>query len=43
MEGQLYPKVAKERQRVEFYLFRDGEAEPYFEEPLRWCIDVLPP
>lgn len=37
------PPVAKERQRVEFYLFRDGEAEPCFEEPLCLYIDVFPP
>ncbi|HIE17772.1 MAG TPA: DUF1616 domain-containing protein [Dehalococcoidia bacterium] len=37
------PQVAREGQRVEFYLFRDGEDRPYFEEPLRLYIDVLSP
>jgi len=32
-----------DRQKVEFWLYRDSEAEPYLQDPLRLYIDVRPP
>ena len=37
------PKVAGEKQKVEFYLYKDVEIEPYYKEPLRLYIDVTLP
>jgi len=33
------PKTAGEKQKVEFFLYKSGEAEPYL-EPLRLWVDV---
>lgn len=35
----IAPEVAGENQRVEFFLYRDGETEPFL-EPLRLSVDV---
>jgi len=32
-----------DKQKVEFWLYRDNEAEPYLQDPLRLYIDVRPP
>lgn len=37
------PKSIGERQKVEFYLYKNGEGEPYLKEPLRLYLDVTPP
>jgi uncharacterized membrane protein len=37
------PQFAGERQRVDFYLYKNGEDEPYLKEPLRLYIDVISP
>ncbi len=37
------PQFAGERQRVDFYLYKNGEDEPYLKEPLRLYINVIPP
>jgi len=37
------PQYAGERQRFEFYLYRNGYDAPYLKEPLRLYIDVLSP
>jgi len=37
------PQLAGERQRVDFYLYRNDEAEPYSKEPLRLYISVVIP
>ena len=37
------PQLAGERQRVDFYLYKNGEDEPYLKEPLRLYIDVISP
>ena len=37
------PQLAGERQRVDFYLYKNGEAEPYLEDPLRLYIDIVTP
>jgi uncharacterized membrane protein len=37
------PQFAGERQRVDFYLYQNGEDEPYLKEPLRLFIDVVSP
>ena len=34
------PQVAGEKRKVEFHLYKNGEDEPYFEDPLRLYIDV---
>ncbi len=39
----LTPKVAGEKQRVEFYLYKNDESKPYLKDPLRLHIDVIPP
>ena len=37
------PQFAGERQRIDFYLYKNGEDEPYLKEPLRLYIDVIAP
>ena len=37
------PQMCGEQQRVEFWLYKNGEARPYYEEPLYFYIDVFPP
>ena len=37
------PQFAGERQKVDFYLYKNGEGEPYLKEPLRLYIDVISP
>jgi len=34
------PEVAGEKRKVEFHLYKNGEDEPYFEDPLYLYIDV---
>lgn len=34
------PQVAGEKRKIEFQLYKDGEDEPYFEDPLHLYIDV---
>lgn len=34
------PQVAGEKRKVEFHLYKNGEDEPYFENPLHLYIDV---
>ena len=36
----LVPQFAGEEQKVEFWLYKNGELEPYFTEPLRLYFDV---
>ena len=36
------PQVPGEKQRVDFYLYKNGEDRPYFEDPLHLYIDVIP-
>ena len=42
-EVSFTPQLAGERQRVDFYLYKNGKAEPYLKEPLRLYIDVISP
>jgi len=42
-EISLTPQFSGERQRVDFYLYKNGEDEPYLKEPLRLYIDVISP
>jgi uncharacterized membrane protein len=37
------PQSAGEVQRVDFYLYKNGEEEPYLKEPLRLFINVVSP
>jgi uncharacterized membrane protein len=37
------PQIAGGGQRVDFYLYKNGESEPYLKEPLRLFIDVVSP
>jgi uncharacterized membrane protein len=37
------PQTVAERQSVDFYLYKNGEYEPYLQEPLRLYIDVISP
>ncbi|MBM4446082.1 MAG: DUF1616 domain-containing protein [Chloroflexi bacterium] len=37
------PQIVGERQRVDFYLYKNGENEPCLKEPLRLYIDVISP
>jgi len=37
------PKLAGERQRVDFYIYKNGEEVPYLKEPLRLYVDVISP
>jgi len=34
------PQVARENSKVEFHLYKNGDTEPYFEDPLHLYIDV---
>jgi len=34
-------KASGQNQKIEFYLYKDGEKEPYFKEPLYLYIDVI--
>ena len=36
------PQAVGKQQRVDFYLYKNGRDEPYFEEPLHLYIDVIP-
>ena len=42
-EISFTPQLAGERQKIDFYLYKNGEDEPYLEEPLRLYIDVISP
>jgi len=35
------PQLVGEEQEVEFWLYKNGEFEPYFQDPLRLYIDVI--
>jgi uncharacterized membrane protein len=37
------PQSAGEGQRIDFYLYKNGEDEPYLKDPLRLFINVVPP
>ena len=37
----IIPQVAGEKQRAGFYLYKNGEDEPYFEDPLHLYVDVV--
>jgi len=37
------PQFAGERQKIDFYLYKNGEGEPYLKELLRLYIDVISP
>ena len=37
------PQFAGERQRVDFYIYKNGEEVPYLKEPLRLYVDVISP
>ena len=37
------PQFAGEGQRIDFYLYKNGEDEPYLKDPLRLYINVIPP
>ena len=39
----LVPQLVGEEQEVEFWLYKNGELEPYFLDPLRLYIDVIEP
>jgi uncharacterized membrane protein len=44
-EGEITftPQLAGEKQKVDFYLHKNGEDEPYLKEPLRLYINVISP
>jgi uncharacterized membrane protein len=42
-EISFTPQFAGERQRIDFYLYKNGEDEPYLKESLRLYIDVIAP
>jgi len=42
-EISFTPQFSGEKQRVDFYLYKNGEDEPYLNEPLRLYIDVISP
>ena len=42
-EISFTPQFSGERQRGDFYLYKNGEDEPYLKEPLRLYIDVISP
>jgi uncharacterized membrane protein len=42
-EISFTPQFAGERQKIDFYLYKDGEDEPYLKEPLRLYINVISP
>ena len=35
------PQVTGENRKVEFHLYKNGEDEPYFKDPLRLYVDVV--
>ena len=35
------PRVPGEKQKVEFYLYKNNEPQPYFKDPLRLYIDIF--
>ncbi len=37
------PQIAGEKQKVEFYLYKNSESKSYFEDPLHLNIDVVTP
>ena len=37
------PQSVGEKQKVDFYLFKDSENAPYLKEPLRLSLDVVSP
>ncbi len=37
------PQLVGEEQEVEFWLYKNDELEPYFQDPLRLYIDVIEP
>ena len=37
------PQLVGGEQEVEFWLYKNGELEPYFQDPLRLYIDVVEP
>lgn len=37
------PKEVGDKRKVEFYLYKDDQPEPYHKDPLRLYIDVKPP
>jgi len=39
----LVPQLVGEEQEVEFWLYKNGELEPYFPDPLLLSIDVIEP
>ena len=39
----LVPQFVGEEQKVEFWLYKNGELEPYFQDPLYLLIDVIEP
>ena len=39
----ITPQLVGEEQEVEFWLYKNGELEPYFQDPLRLYIDVIEP
>ena len=42
-EISFTPQFAGERQRVDFYIYKNGEEAPYLKEPLRLYIEVISP
>jgi uncharacterized membrane protein len=42
-EISFTPQSSGERQRVDFYLYKNCEDKPYLKEPLRLYIDVISP
>jgi len=42
-EVNFVAQTPGDKQKVEFWLYRDNEAEPYLQDPLRLYIDVRPP
>ncbi len=38
--ASFVPQVAGQKRKVEFHLYKNGEGEPYFEEPLHLYVDV---
>ncbi len=42
-EVNFVAQTPGDKQKVEFWLYRDNEAAPYLQDPLRLYIDVKPP
>lgn len=42
-EVNFVAQTPGDKQKVEFWLYKDNEAEPYLQDPLRLYIDVRPP